>query len=99
MSFTPPSKAASLVEGIPFEDAIDTAVVAKKRYDQFDKSGTKDPNLCKALLQFPDHGAVFWSSKMAVYADGPAAGPDRPDGKGDLTLHNLNAKGGGACGR
>ncbi len=81
MSFIPPSKSAALVDGIPFEDAIDTAVVAKKRYDQFDKSGTKDPNLCKALLQFPDHGAVFWSSKMAIDADGPAAGPGRPNGK------------------
>src|SRR2546428_731283 len=60
---------------------IDPDVVAKKRYDQFDKSGTKDPNLCKALLQFPDHGAVFWSSKMAIDADGPPAGPGRPNGK------------------
>jgi hypothetical protein len=81
MSFTPPVKSADLVKGIPFSDAIDTAVAAKKRYDQFDKSGTRDPNLCKALLQFPDHGAVFWSSKMAVDADGPAAGPNQLNGR------------------
>jgi hypothetical protein len=81
MAFTPPAKSAALVEGIPFDDATNTAIAAKKRYDQFDKSGTRDPNLCKALLQFPDHGAVFWSSKMAVDADGPAAGPGRKNGK------------------
>src|SRR5437763_9745949 len=81
MSFTPPAKSADLVKGVPFSDAIDTAIAAKKRYDQLDKSGTRDPNLCKALLQFPDHGAVFWSSKMAVDADGPAAGPNQLNGK------------------
>ena len=81
MSFTPPSKSEGFVKGINFDDATDTAVAAKKRYDQFDKTGTKDPNLCKALLQFPNHGAVFWSSKMAVDADGPAAGPGMKNGK------------------
>jgi hypothetical protein len=81
MAFTPPPKSAELVKGIPFDDAVDTAIPAKKRFDQFDKSGTKDPNICKALLQFPNHGAVFWSSKMAVDADGPAAGPGRLNGK------------------
>src|SRR5436190_22459216 len=81
MSFKPPPTSAAFVDGVAFADATDTAIAAKKRYDQFDKSGTKDPNLCKALLQFPDHGAVFWSSKMAIDADGPPAGPGRPNGK------------------
>jgi hypothetical protein len=81
MSFTPPPKSADLVKGIPFETATDTAVDAKRRYDQYDQSGTKDPNCCKALLQFPNGGAVFWSSKMAIDADGPAAGPGRLNGK------------------
>jgi glycosyl hydrolase group 75 (putative chitosanase) len=81
MSFTPPPKSADLVKSIPFDTATDTAVDAKKRYDQFDQSGTKDPNCCKALLQFPNGGAVFWSSKMAIDADGPAAGPGHLTGK------------------
>lgn len=81
MSFTPPPKSADLVKDIPFDTATDTAVDAKKRYDNFDQSGTKDPNCCKALLQFPNGGAVFWSSKMAIDADGPAAGPGCRSGR------------------
>jgi hypothetical protein len=80
MPFQPPSKSEPLLEGIDFNDATDTAPEAKKRFDAFDKTGTKDPNKCKALLQFPN-GTVFWSSKMAVDADGPSAGPGRKNGK------------------
>src|SRR5258708_434564 len=80
-SFVPPPKSADLVKGIPFGIATDTAADAKERYDQLDQSGTKDPNCCKALLQFPNGGAVFWSSKMAIDADGPAAGHGHLDGK------------------
>ena len=80
MTFKPPIKSKSLLEGIPFDQAEDTEPAAKKRFDDFDKTGTKDPNKCKALLQFPN-GTVFWSSKMAVDADGPAAGPGRKTGK------------------
>ena len=80
MTFKPPIKSKDLLEGIPFDQAEDTEPAAKKRFDDFDKTGTKDPNKCKALLQFPN-GVVFWSSKMAVDADGPAAGPGRKTGK------------------
>ncbi len=80
MSFNPPTKSKKLLTGVPFDQATDTAVSAKKRFDAFDKTGTKDPNRCKALLQFPN-GTVFWSAKMAVDADGPAAGPGRKTGK------------------
>ena len=79
-TFKPPIKSKDLLEGIPFDQAEDTEPAAKKRFDDFDKTGTKDPNKCKALLQFPN-GTVFWSSKMAVDADGPAAGPGRKKGK------------------
>ena len=79
-TFKPPIKSKDLLEGIPFDQAEDTQPAAKKRFDDFDKTGTKDPNKCKALLQFPN-GAVFWSSKMAVDADGPAVGPGRKTGK------------------
>jgi len=80
MAFIPPPKSKKLLEGVPFSKAVDTAPAAKKRFDDFDATGTKDPNRCKALLQFPN-GTVFWSSKMAVDADGPAAGPKRKTGK------------------
>src|SRR2546423_420745 len=80
MTFRPPKKSIDLLKGIPFNQATDTQPAAKKRFDAFDATGTKDPNKCKALLQFPN-GTVFWSSKMAVDADGPAAGPGRKKGK------------------
>jgi len=80
MSFQPPEKSKTLVTGVPFDKSQDTAAAAKKRFDAFDATGTRDPNNCKALLQFPN-GTVFWSSKMAVDADGPATGPGRRKGK------------------
>lgn len=101
MSFTPPEKSKKLVHGVPFDKAKDTAAAAKKRFDAFDATGTKDPNRCKALLQFPN-GTVFWSSKMAVDADGPAASPGRKKGKqldpgsgqNDTSFQFPNSKGG-----
>jgi hypothetical protein len=82
VSFDPPNASKQLLEGIPFDQANDTAPNAKARYDAFDKTaaGKKDPNKCKALLQFPD-GTVFWSAKLAVDADGAPSAPGRPNGK------------------
>jgi hypothetical protein len=95
-SFKPPSASASQCEGVPFDTASNTATENKAVFDAFDETtaGKKDPNKCKALLQFGDD-AIFWSSKMAIDADGPAAGPGRltgsqldPDsGQDDTTLH------------
>ena len=95
MAFVPPPASRQLLQGVDFSIAVNTAPQAKERYDAFDRTGTQDPNKCKALLQFPNRGPVFWSSKMAVDADGPAAGPGLPDGKrldpgsgqADTTLH------------
>lgn len=86
MTFQPPPKSANQVAGIDFKLAVNFAPAAKLRFDQADaKPGNKDPSKCKALLRFPDagsiKGAVFWSSKMAIDADGPAAGPHRLKGK------------------
>jgi len=82
MAFQPPPKSLHQLTGVPFADAKDFAAAAKAKYDAFDRTGTHDPNKCKALLVFPDDSAVFWSSKMAVDADGPAApGPGRRNGK------------------
>jgi len=95
-SFQPPEASAGQCEGVAFETASDIATDNKAAFDAFDQTSTgkKDPNRCKALLAFPD-GPVFWSSKMAIDADGPAAGPGRrsgsqldPDsGQDDTTFH------------
>src|ERR1700738_890438 len=78
MEFNPPSSSLGQLQGVPFSKAIDAAPDLKQIYDDFDKTpdGKNDPNKCQALLKFPD-GAIFWSSKMAIDADGPAAGPGR----------------------
>lgn len=83
MTFTPPPASAALLTGIDFSTASDFAVAVKQRIDANDNQpGNHDPSLCKALLKFPGaDGAVFWSSKMSIDTDGPAAGPGRPTGK------------------
>jgi hypothetical protein len=96
MSFTPPSASAGLLQGIPFQDAVDVAAENKQAFVAHDNTsaGQGDPSKCKALLKFPD-GTIFWSSKMAIDADGPAAGPgrrsgsqlDQGSGQDDTTFH------------
>jgi hypothetical protein len=60
MPFKPPPKSKDLLQGVPFDDATDTAPEAKERFDAFDETGTKDPNKCKALLQFPSEMNSHW---------------------------------------
>jgi len=85
MPFNPPPASLRQLDGVPFDIAVDFAVEAKRRFDNADnRPGNRDPSKCKALLRFPGgtsfRGAVFWSAKMAIDADGPAAGPGRRDG-------------------
>lgn len=85
MAFVPPAASQRQVAGVPFDRANDFAPAAKRKFDLADqRPGNKDPSKCKALLKFPDNaagpGAVFWSSKMAIDADGPAAGPGHRKG-------------------
>ena len=85
MPFRPPPASRRQLAGVPFDTAVDFAVDAKQRYDAFDRRpNNRDPSKCKALLAFPGRGsevrAVFWSAKMAIDADGPAAGPGHKKG-------------------
>jgi hypothetical protein len=86
MPFQPPAASARQVAGVPFDRAVDFAPAVKAKFDAADKKpGNSDLSKCKALLKFPDNaagrGAVFWSSKMSIDADGPAAGPGQRKGK------------------
>lgn len=103
MAFNPPPASAPLLQGIDFATAADFAAAAKHHFDAKDQApGNHDPSLCKALLKFPgSDGAVFWSSKMAIDADGPAAGPGRltgsqmdpPPGRDKTSYKPFDAKG------
>src|SRR5262245_4871320 len=100
--FIPPEASAALCENVPFDTATDTAIDNKAVFDAFDQTpeGVNDPSRCKGLLAFPD-GTIFWSSKMAIDGDGPAAGPGRlcgseldpDDGQNDTSFHFCTGEG------
>lgn len=77
MDFTPPGASKELLNGVPFDgaQASDEESAAKERYDAFDTPDNHDKNMCKALFHF-ENGTVFWSSKMGIDSDGPAAPDD-----------------------
>lgn len=78
-AFTPPSASLDQVSGVQF-DSAESLVSLKARFDAADQvPDNRDPSRCKALLRFPD-GTIFWSAKLAIDADGPAAGNGRLSG-------------------
>jgi len=80
MPFESPAASKTLLDGVDFSDAVAVAQDCRDAFDADDaRPGNRDPSRCKALLRFKD-GTVFWSSKMAIDADGPAAGPGRLSG-------------------
>lgn len=94
MFSVPPASAATL-SGIDFSTAAPVADASKSLYDEFDRdAGRNDPSRCRAILRFPN-GTIFWSSKMAIDADGIAASPghktgkqlDPLDGQNDTSFH------------
>ena len=103
MAFTPPAASAGQCDGVPFDKAVNVATENKAAFDAFDKTsaGNNDPSKCKALLKFRSDGTIFWSSKMAIDADGPAAEPGRRtgsqldpgSGQDDTSLHFSNGRG------
>jgi len=106
MVFKPPAASKRQLAGVPFELAVDFAPEVIEIFADADKKpGNDDPSRCKALLRFParraNKGAIFWSAKMALDADGPAAGRGRlkgkaldpRDGQNDTTFHFANGKG------
>jgi hypothetical protein len=103
MAFNPPTASAGQCSGVPFGSASNVAAANKAAFDAFDQTtaGKNDPSKCKALLGFPNGSAIFWSSKLAIDADGPAAGPGRRSGsqldpgsgQDDTSLHFSNGRG------
>jgi hypothetical protein len=82
MAFKPPPLSKRQLQGVDFAQAVDFASKRKALFDEKDEQPRNlDPSKCKALLKFPGRsGPVFWSSKMAIDADGPSAGPGRLPG-------------------
>jgi hypothetical protein len=96
--FNVPSPSAATLGGIDFRVATPAAGFCQSLFDTFDREdGKRDPSRCKAILRFPN-GTIFWSSKMAIDADGAAAGPGRrcgtqldpSDGQNDTSFHFPN---------
>ena len=96
--FTAPPASAATLSGLDFSLAVPVASSSKATFDAFDREGGRnDPSRCKAILRFPG-GAIFWSSKLAIDADGIAAGPghrcgtqlDPLDGQNDTSFHFPN---------
>lgn len=83
----PPSSAATLKD-VPWPSATAVAAECKSLYDAYDKAaGSRDPSRCQAILRFPC-GTVFWSSKLAIDADGlGGVRLDPADGQNDTTFH------------
>ena len=93
--FTIPPASAAALGTIDFSVATPAAGVCKSFFDTFDREGGQsDPSRCKTILRFPD-GVIFWSSKLAIDADGSAAAPGRRcgtqldplDGENDTSFH------------
>ncbi len=81
-TYTPPSQSATVLTGIPFDQAVTLDETYRKEFDKCDTSdifkgksmlgGRKcsgDKNNAKALLKFPD-GTIFWESKLSLDIDG-----------------------------
>jgi hypothetical protein len=82
VSYTPPAQSASVLQDIPFNQAVPVDESYRKEFENCDKNGTffglsvpsnrsckGDPNKVKALLKFPD-GTIFYESKMSLDRDG-----------------------------
>jgi len=96
--FVAPPASTAVLGAIDFSTAVPVAGACKSLYDDFDReAGRNDPSRCKAILRFPS-GAIFWSSKLAIDADGVAAGAGRRcgtqldplDGQNDTSFHFPN---------
>lgn len=81
LPYTLPSASAGLCQGWPFDRAVNVAAENKAAFDALDHTpaGRDDPSKCKALLQLRN-GTIFWSSKLAIDADGPAVDSDHRSG-------------------
>src|SRR5947207_13911918 len=69
MPFKPPTKSEDLLQGVPFDDATDTAPEAKERFDASDETGTKDRTNGRHPCSFrtaQSSGVQKWPSGQTV---------------------------------
>lgn len=77
VSYTPPAQSASVLQDIPFNQAVPVDESYRKEFENCDKNNTfrgfslpvirrckNDPNNVKALLKFTD-GTIFIESKLS----------------------------------
>ena len=82
VSYTPPTQSASVLQDIPFNQAVPVDEAYRKEFEKCDKNDTfrgfslpiirrckNDPNNVKALLKFSD-GTIFIESKLSLDIDG-----------------------------
>jgi hypothetical protein len=82
VSYTPPAQSASVLQDIPFNQAVPVDESYRKEFENCDKNNTfrgfslpvirrckNDPNNVKALLKFTD-GTIFIESKLSLDIDG-----------------------------
>ncbi len=81
-NYSPPSQSTSVLQGLPFNQAVPIDETYRQEFDRCDRSNifkgramvgfrkcSTDPNNVKALLKFPD-GTVFFESKLSLDVDG-----------------------------
>ena len=82
VTYTPPSQSKTILQDIPFDQAIPVDEKYRQEFTNCDKNNTfrgfplssirrcsRDPNNVKALLKFPD-GTIFFESKLSLDIDG-----------------------------
>lgn len=81
-SYSPPSQSASILENVPFDQAIPIDESYRREYERCDQENifegvtmtgfrrcSQDKNNVKALLRFPDN-TVFFEAKLSLDIDG-----------------------------
>ena len=94
MMFILPALSRACLSGVSFAGATPIAEECRSVFSAYDLAGgSSDPSRCAAILAL--RGCVFWSSKLAIDADGKAQDADHlsgaqldpADGQNDTSFH------------